>query len=69
MLVLPGLGPEQTAAVMGRLSRQAPVRFTWGAWQWHPDEEFLAAVDEADQVMYAYKQKRRERPVQARHPH
>lgn len=69
VLVLPGMGPEQTAAVMTRLARYAPIEFTYGAWQWHPDEEFLTAVDEADGLMYLHKQQLREQAVQARDPH
>lgn len=64
VLVLPGLGPEQTAAVVDRQQRYAPIGFTFGAWQWHPGEEFLAAVDEADRQMYVAKQRERARDRQ-----
>ena len=69
VLVLPGLGPEQTEAVMARLIRYAPIGFTYGAWQWHPGEEFLDAVHEADRLMFLHKQRLREQAVRARDPH
>jgi GGDEF domain-containing protein len=61
VLLLPGVTPDQAEAVVARLARHAPLGFTHGTWQWHPGEEFLTAVDEADRLMYQHKQRRRRR--------
>lgn len=69
VLVLPGMDPERGEAVLNRLSRHAPIGFTYGSWQWHPDEEFLTAVDEADRLMYLHKQRLREQAVESPQQH
>lgn len=69
VLVLPGMDPVQGDAVMTRLRKHAPIGFTYGLWEWHPGEEFLSAVDEADRLMYLHKQRLREQAVKSTQRH
>ena len=58
VLVLPNCTPDEAHATLERLRGVSGSGWTAGVVQWPPGQPVIAAVDSADQVMYARKQSR-----------